>query len=130
MNRPPEIPDITAEESDWGVLLTSRFPSGRLYITQHGLPNILCFRERDRDHLARRVPVDDDNHASFQLDVTHILRAKKARPTRTATKRGPVNSAARRLKSGRRCFAATSAFKTSTAQSARTSFGSRTTRRK
>ena len=77
MNRPPEIPDITVEESEWGVLLTSRFPSGRLYITQHGLPNILCFRERDRDHLAWRVPVDDDNHASFQLDVTHILEGEE-----------------------------------------------------
>mgnify|MGYP003694243487 CR=1 FL=1 len=79
MNRPPEIPDITVEESEWGVLLTSRFPSGRLYITQHGLPNILCFRERDRDHLAWRVPVDDDNHASFQLDVTHILGRRRRR---------------------------------------------------
>ena len=77
MNRPPEIPDISVEESEWGVLLQSRFPSGRLYITQHGLPNILCFRERDRDHLAWRVPVDDDNHASFQLDVTHILEGEE-----------------------------------------------------
>ena len=48
-----------------------------MYITQHGLPNILCFRERDRDHLAWRVPVDDDNHASFQLDVTHILEGEE-----------------------------------------------------
>jgi 5,5'-dehydrodivanillate O-demethylase oxygenase subunit len=77
MNRPPEIPDIAVEESEWGVLLQSRFPSGRLYITQHGLPNILCFRERDRDHLAWRVPVDDNNHASFQLDVTHILEGEE-----------------------------------------------------
>lgn len=77
MNRPPEIPDISVEESEWGVLLQSRFPSGRLYITQHGLPNILCFRERDRDHLAWRVPIDDDNHASFQLDVTHITEGEE-----------------------------------------------------
>jgi 5,5'-dehydrodivanillate O-demethylase len=41
------------------------------------LPNILCFRERDRDHLAWRVPVDDNNHASFQLDVTHILEGEE-----------------------------------------------------
>ena len=115
MNRPPEIPDITVEESDWGVLLTSRFPSGRLYITQHGLPNILCFRERDRDHLAWRVPVDDDNHASFQLDVTHIWRAKKARPIRTVTKRVTASSAARRGKSVKPCCAAICAFRTSMA---------------
>ena len=77
MNRPPEIPDISVEESEWGVLLQSRFPSGRLYITQHGLPNILCFRERDRDHLAWRVPIDDDSHCSFQLDVTHITEGEE-----------------------------------------------------
>jgi 5,5'-dehydrodivanillate O-demethylase len=77
MNRPPEIPDISVEESEWGVLLQSTFPSGRLYITQHGLPNILCFRERDRDHLAWRVPIDDNNHASFQLDVTHITEGEE-----------------------------------------------------
>jgi 5,5'-dehydrodivanillate O-demethylase oxygenase subunit len=73
INRPPEIPDISVEESEWGVLLRSRFPSGKLYITHHGLPNILCFRESDRDHLAWRVPIDDQSHASFQLDVTHVL---------------------------------------------------------
>jgi 5,5'-dehydrodivanillate O-demethylase len=77
LNRPPEIPDISVEESEWGVLLQSHFPSGRHYITQHGLPNILCFKERDRDHLAWRVPIDDDNHASFQLDVTHILEGEE-----------------------------------------------------
>jgi 5,5'-dehydrodivanillate O-demethylase len=77
MSRAVEIPDITVEESEWGVLLQSRFPSGKLYITHHGLPNILCFRERDRDHLAWRVPIDDESHKSFQLDVTHILEGEE-----------------------------------------------------
>lgn len=77
MNRPVEIPQISAEESEWGVLLQSRFPSDKLYITHHGLPNILCFRERDRDHLAWRVPIDDESHSSFQLDVTHILEGEE-----------------------------------------------------
>jgi 5,5'-dehydrodivanillate O-demethylase len=77
MSRAVEIPDITVEESEWGVLLQSRFPSGKLYITHHGLPNILCFRERDRDHLAWRVPIDDESHRSFQLDVTHILEGEE-----------------------------------------------------
>jgi 5,5'-dehydrodivanillate O-demethylase oxygenase subunit len=86
LNRPPEIPDITVEESEWGVLLQSRFPSGRLYITHHGLPNILCFRERDRDHLAWRVPIDDEHHASFQLDVTHILEGEEGEAYRNRHK--------------------------------------------
>jgi hypothetical protein len=41
------------------------------------LPNLLCFRERDRDHLAWRVPIDDNSHASFQLDVTHITEGEE-----------------------------------------------------
>jgi 5,5'-dehydrodivanillate O-demethylase oxygenase subunit len=41
------------------------------------LPNILCFRERDRDHLVWRVPLDDESHKSFQLDVTHILEGEE-----------------------------------------------------
>ena len=94
MNRPPEIPEITVEESDWGVLLQSTFPSGRLYITQHGLPNILCFRERDRDHLAWRVPIDDDNHAVSNSTSPIFPKATRAKRTRTATKRATESSAA------------------------------------
>jgi hypothetical protein len=36
------------------------------------MPNILCFKESDRDHLAWRVPIDDESHASFQLDIQHV----------------------------------------------------------
>jgi hypothetical protein len=36
------------------------------------MPNALLFKESDRDHIAWRVPIDDERHASFQLDVQHI----------------------------------------------------------
>jgi hypothetical protein len=36
------------------------------------MPNILGFKESDRDHLAWRVPIDDESHASFQLDIQHV----------------------------------------------------------
>ncbi|HWH78184.1 MAG TPA: hypothetical protein VNT76_12460, partial [Candidatus Binatus sp.] len=36
------------------------------------MPNILGFKESDRDHLAWRVPIDDECHASFQLDIQHV----------------------------------------------------------
>jgi 5,5'-dehydrodivanillate O-demethylase oxygenase subunit len=72
LTRPVEIPDVVTEETEWGVLIHSTFPSGRTHISHHAMPNILCFREGDRDHLAWRVPIDDNTHASFQLDVTHI----------------------------------------------------------
>ena len=130
MNRPPEIPDITVEESDWGVLLTSRFPSGRLYITQHGLPNILCFRERDRDHLAWRVPVDDDNHASFQLDVTHILEGEEgeAYKNRHKARTGKLGRSPTEI--GEAVLRGDIRIQDIEGPSVRISSGSRTTRRK
>jgi hypothetical protein len=30
------------------------------------------FKARDRNHLVWRVPIDDESHTSFQLDVMHI----------------------------------------------------------
>ena len=72
LTRPVEIPEVNTEETEWGVLIHSTFPSGRTHVSHHAMPNILCFREGDRDHLAWRVPIDDKAHTSFQLDVTHI----------------------------------------------------------
>jgi 5,5'-dehydrodivanillate O-demethylase len=70
INRPVEIPAVSIEETEYGILLRSDFKSGRYHVTHHGMPNVLCFRRGgDRDHLAFRVPIDDDQHVSFQVDV-------------------------------------------------------------
>ena len=79
LRRPVEIPEVVPEESDWGVLTTSRFPSGRVHISHHGMPNVLCFKEGDRDHLAWRVPIDDEKHASFQVDAQHVTEGERGR---------------------------------------------------
>jgi 5,5'-dehydrodivanillate O-demethylase len=79
LRRPVEIPEVFPEESEWGVLTTSRFASGRVHISHHGMPNVLCFKEGDRDHLAWRVPIDDDQHASFQVDAQHVVEGERGR---------------------------------------------------
>jgi hypothetical protein len=123
LKRPIEIPEVFPEESEWGVMTKSVYPSGRVHISHHGMPNILCFKEGDRNHLAWRVPIDDNQHASFQVDVQHVV-ASAAGCTRNATTREYIE-----LKSStswrKRCCAAICGFRIS--RTNRTSTGSRTT---
>jgi hypothetical protein len=71
LRRPREIPAVAQEETEWGLMLTTTTSTGRVQYLHYGMPNILGFKEADRDHLAWRVPIDDESHASFQLDVQH-----------------------------------------------------------
>jgi len=70
--RPVEIPTVIPEETEWGVMLTTVAESGRTQYLHFAMPNLLCFKESDRDHLCWRVPIDDERHASFQLDIQHV----------------------------------------------------------
>ena len=72
LRRPREIPSVIQEETEWGLMLTTSTTTGRVQYLHYGMPNILGFKESDRDHLAWRVPVDDESHASFQLDIQHV----------------------------------------------------------
>jgi len=72
LRRPREIPAVTQEETEWGLMLTTTTSTGRVQYLHYGMPNVLLFKESDRDHIAWRVPIDDERHASFQLDVQHI----------------------------------------------------------
>ncbi|TMA62333.1 MAG: Rieske 2Fe-2S domain-containing protein [Deltaproteobacteria bacterium] len=74
-NRPIEIPSsVQAEESDWGIIIRSTFANGWVHINQRGWPNMTCFkspRQQHRSHLTWRVPIDDDHHWSFQVDLMY-----------------------------------------------------------
>jgi 5,5'-dehydrodivanillate O-demethylase oxygenase subunit len=72
LRRPREIPAVMQEETEWGLMVTTTTSTGRVQYLHYGMPNILLFKESDRDHIAWRVPIDDEHHASFQLDVQHI----------------------------------------------------------
>jgi 5,5'-dehydrodivanillate O-demethylase oxygenase subunit len=72
-NQPIEVPtEVKAEESDWGITLYTIFATNRIRTYQFGWPNMRSFKARDRNHLVWRVPIDDESHTSFQLDVMHI----------------------------------------------------------
>ena len=72
LRRPREIPAVAQEETEWGLMLTTSTTTGRVQYLHYGMPNIFGFKESDRDHLAWRVPIDDESHASFQLDIQHV----------------------------------------------------------
>jgi 5,5'-dehydrodivanillate O-demethylase len=72
-NKPVEIPtEIRAEESEWGITLYTVFGPNRIRTYQFGWPNMRSFKAWDRNHLVWRVPIDDENHTSFQLDVMNV----------------------------------------------------------
>jgi 5,5'-dehydrodivanillate O-demethylase len=72
LRRPREIPRVAQEETEWGMMVTTTSSTERVQYLHYGMPNVLLFKESDRDHIAWRVPLDDENHASFQIDVQHV----------------------------------------------------------
>ncbi len=73
-NKPVEIPaEIRAEESEWGITLYTVFAPDRIRTYQFGWPNMRSFKAWDRNHLVWRVPIDDETHTSFQLNVMNIV---------------------------------------------------------
>ena len=81
-HRAPEIPvQLSAEETDWGIMIQDWYANGRLHILHLGFPNILFVKtsEGERDHLAWRVPIDDEHHWSFQVDLMHFTNEEQRR---------------------------------------------------
>jgi 5,5'-dehydrodivanillate O-demethylase len=72
LRRPREIPAVLQEETEWGLMVTTTTSTRRVQYLHYGMPNVLLFKESDRDHIAWRVPIDDEHHGSFQLDVQHV----------------------------------------------------------
>jgi 5,5'-dehydrodivanillate O-demethylase len=76
--RPIEVPRrIEAQESEWGITLRTTFPGGRIQVAQYDWPTIRTFKTPDRDHIVWRVPIEDESHASFQLDIMHITEGEE-----------------------------------------------------
>jgi 5,5'-dehydrodivanillate O-demethylase len=81
------IPQVTAEESDWGITIYGRRPGGELRINQFGMPNLmhnLKPRQTDeetgwRDDISWRVPIDDTHHSSFNVKLVHLQDEAAAR---------------------------------------------------
>ncbi|MEX0802105.1 MAG: Rieske 2Fe-2S domain-containing protein [Candidatus Binatia bacterium] len=67
-------PQITAEETDWGVKRKVKYPNGAEVVAYFGMPNINYVNGqvvdpevKRADVLLFKVPVDDDSHIHFEL---------------------------------------------------------------
>jgi 5,5'-dehydrodivanillate O-demethylase oxygenase subunit len=77
-----DVPVITAEESDWGLIQYGTRADGVVRVTHWLMPNTLQFTTYFSDEesgdsgwvdaLSWRVPVDDTHHASFMLYLAHV----------------------------------------------------------
>ncbi|HWE73408.1 MAG TPA: Rieske 2Fe-2S domain-containing protein [Stellaceae bacterium] len=113
-----EVPTIEAEETEYGLRVIARAPSGNVRANQLLMPNIIMFKSSPTagdasfsDRAAWRVPQDDDTHLSFGIDLRHLTgdAAKRYRNAQAqerarmkALKLEPVDVVARDILAGRR----------------------------
>lgn len=74
-----EAGNISAHESRWGITVTVKLKNGNVRTNQFGMPNILYFMStsespgsRATDVVGWRVPIDDEQHKSFNVRVVHV----------------------------------------------------------
>jgi 5,5'-dehydrodivanillate O-demethylase len=73
------VPSVTAEEREWGLNVYSRRPGDRVRVTVGVMPNI-SYRKGSpsdaesgwQDVIAWRVPIDDTQHHSFNVNLVHV----------------------------------------------------------
>jgi 5,5'-dehydrodivanillate O-demethylase len=73
------VPRVEAEESDWGITQRGIRESGAVRVLQYGMPNVQHIKGSPAsaesgwvDSLAWRVPVDDLQHRSFNVNLVHV----------------------------------------------------------
>lgn len=112
------VPVIEAEETDYGLRVVARYPNGNARANQLLMPNIIMFKSSPAkgdagfsDRAAWRVPVDDDTHVSFGVDLRHLKgdAAKRYREAQAqerermrAVRLEPADEVARQILAGRR----------------------------
>lgn len=72
-----DVPDVWAEETDWGLVQYGRRSDGSLRVSHWLMPNALSFKNGnnaryDRDQISWRVPVDDVSHKNFMAVLHHL----------------------------------------------------------
>jgi len=113
-----QVPTIDAEETEYGLRVLARAPSGKVRVNQLLMPNIIMFKsspakgdEGFSDRAAWRVPLDDDSHVSFGVDLRHLQgdAAKRYREAQAeekarvkALRLEPVEVVAQQILDGRR----------------------------
>jgi 5,5'-dehydrodivanillate O-demethylase oxygenase subunit len=77
-----DVPIISAEETDYGLVQYGARPGSPVRVTHWLMPNMLQFQtyppdpEADKigwtDSIAWRVPIDDERHSSFIVNLAHV----------------------------------------------------------
>jgi len=112
------LPLIEAEETEYGMRAVARFANGNARANQLLMPNIIMFKSSPTkgddgfsDRAAWRVPLDDDSHLSFGIDLRHLKgdaakRYHAAQEEERERVRGlrlePADEVARQILDGRR----------------------------
>ena len=91
------VPEVWAEESDWGIITYDRWPNrNTVRIAHKGMPNIgyivpaavlLAKKQKHALHVSWRVPVDDDNHVTLRVTLNPVTGedARKLLESRSPT---------------------------------------------
>ena len=73
------VPQVSAEETDWGLALKAQRPGGGVRVTQFGMPSMIHIKSSPAgpdgdwsDMVAWRVPIDDLCHNSFNIHLHHL----------------------------------------------------------
>lgn len=110
-----DIPQITAEETDYGIAMYGTRKNGIARINHYLIPNILYIKgspesskEGWREASAWRVPVDDESHRSFNIALIHVageaaerLRERQRQQQEIISKLPSANEMAARALAGR-----------------------------
>jgi 5,5'-dehydrodivanillate O-demethylase len=75
------LPEITGEETDYGIIRFGSRPNGVKRVAYLVMPNLIVFKgapapdrgeHEGAESFAWRVPIDDDIHRSFNLTLHHV----------------------------------------------------------
>ncbi len=75
-----DLPTISGDETDYGIVKYGTRSDGIVRVSHFFWPNALYIKGSPEpgndkgwtDHIAWRVPIDDETHRSFNVDLTHV----------------------------------------------------------
>ena len=80
------LPEVWAEESDWGMTTYAKWPTGKVGKSQKGMPNVryivpsaIVMAKKTMGHalhVSWRVPRDDESHYTFRINMVTMPEAE------------------------------------------------------
>jgi 5,5'-dehydrodivanillate O-demethylase len=74
------VPEVRAEETDYGLILYATRANGKTRVTQYQMPTILHIKQGSRNPIERqwrdfilwRVPIDDETSQGFDISLVYV----------------------------------------------------------